>query len=80
MVPPERPPFSLCLPQTLSRWHKVANRAMLRLMGDLPKLIWCIVTGLFRSRAAFEAEIVALRHQLNVLQSKSAEAAGLQQF
>jgi hypothetical protein len=49
-------------------------------MGDLPKLIWCIVTGLFRSRAAFEAEIVALRHQLNVLQSKSAEAAGLQQF
>jgi transposase InsO family protein len=40
---------------------------MLRLMGDLLKLIWYFVIGLFRSRAALEAEIVALRHQLNVL-------------
>jgi len=36
---------------------------MLRLMGDLLKLIWRVVIGLFRSRAALEAEIVALRHQ-----------------
>jgi hypothetical protein len=40
-------------------------------MGDLLKLIWCIVTGVFRSRAALEAEIVALRHQLNVLKRKA---------
>jgi hypothetical protein len=35
-------------------------------MGDLHKLIWCFAIGLFRSRAALEAEIVALRHQLKV--------------
>jgi hypothetical protein len=40
---------------------------MLRLTGDLLKLIWWVITGFFRSRAALEAEIVALRHQLNVL-------------
>jgi hypothetical protein len=40
-------------------------------MGDLLKLIWCFVIGLFRSRAALEAEIVALRHQLNVLRRKA---------
>src|SRR5262245_35924594 len=44
---------------------------MLRLMGDLLKLIWCFVIGLFRSRDALEAEIVALRHQLNVLRRKA---------
>src|SRR5262249_19544087 len=44
---------------------------MLRLMGDLLKLIWCFAFGLFRSRAALEAEIVALRHQLNVLRRKA---------
>ena len=44
---------------------------MLRLMGDLLKLIWCFVIGLFRSRAALEAEIVALCHQLNVLRRKA---------
>jgi hypothetical protein len=44
---------------------------MLRLMGDLLKLIWCIVIGLFRSRAVREAEILTLRHQLDVLQRKA---------
>src|SRR5215472_5929096 len=44
---------------------------MLRLMGDLLKLIWCILARLFRSRVALEAEMVALRHQLNVLQRKA---------
>jgi hypothetical protein len=44
---------------------------MLRLMGDLLKLIWCFVIGLFQSRDALEAEIVALRHQLNVLRRKA---------
>jgi hypothetical protein len=44
---------------------------MLRLMRDLLKLIWCIVIGLVRSRASLEAEILALRHQLNVLKRKA---------
>jgi hypothetical protein len=40
-------------------------------MWDMFKLIWCIVIGLFRSRSSLEAEIVTLRHQLNVLQRKA---------
>jgi transposase InsO family protein len=41
-------------------------------MGDLCKLVWCAFAGLFRSRASLEAEILVLRHQLNVLRRKSA--------
>jgi transposase InsO family protein len=40
-------------------------------MSDFCRLIWCALIGLFRSRAALEAEILVLRHQLNVLQRKS---------
>ena len=40
-------------------------------MIDLLRLAWCLVTGLFRSRAALRAEIFILRHQLNVLRRKS---------
>src|SRR5512132_2808702 len=40
-------------------------------MNDLCRLIWCALTGLFRSRAALEADILVLRHQLNVLRRKS---------
>jgi transposase InsO family protein len=40
-------------------------------MGDLCRLIWCVVAGLFRSRAALQAEVLVLRHQLNVLRRKS---------
>jgi hypothetical protein len=36
-------------------------------MGDLCRLIWCAVAELFRSRAALHAEILILRHQLDVL-------------
>jgi hypothetical protein len=35
------------------------------------------LVGLFRSRAALEAEILVLRHQLNVLQRKSPKRATL---
>jgi transposase InsO family protein len=41
-------------------------------MGDLCKLVWCAFAGLFRSRTSLEAEILVLRHQLNVLRRKSA--------
>ena len=40
-------------------------------MSDLCRLMWCALIGLFRSRAALEAEILVLRHQLNVLRRKS---------
>jgi hypothetical protein len=35
--------------------------------GDICRLVWCALVGLFRSRALLEAEILLLRHQLNVL-------------
>jgi hypothetical protein len=40
-------------------------------MDDLLRLLWCLVTGLFRSRAALQAEILVFRHQVNVLRRKS---------
>ena len=40
-------------------------------MGNLSRLIWCIVAGLFRSRIALQTEILVLRQQLIVLQRKS---------
>ena len=42
-------------------------------MSDLCSLVWCALIGLFRSRAALEAEILVLRHQLNVLRRKSSK-------
>ena len=53
---------------------------MLRLMRDMLKLIWWAVIGLFRSRASLEAEIVALRHQLNVLRRKSTKRLAFSNF
>ena len=41
------------------------------LMRDVLKLIWWGLTGLLRSRASLEAEILVLRHQLNVLRRRS---------
>ena len=40
-------------------------------MVDLCRLIWCVMAGVFRSRVALHAEILVLRHQLNVLRRKS---------
>ena len=53
---------------------------MLRLMEDMLRLIWWVVIGLFRSRASLEAEIVALRHQLNVLRRKSPKRLAFSNF
>src|SRR5262249_19378179 len=44
---------------------------MLGPMRDLLKLIWWVVSGFFRSRFSLEAEILTLRHQLNVLRRKA---------
>ncbi len=46
-------------------------------MSDLCRLIWCALIGLFRSRAALEAEILVLRHQLNVMRRKSPKRVAL---
>src|SRR5437016_14612201 len=63
-----RPP----VPTANPRWLTVAaNRPIISGMGDLCRLIWCVMIGLFRSRAAVHAENIVLRHQLNVLQRKS---------
>jgi hypothetical protein len=35
---------------------------MLSFMGDILKLIWWAVIGVFRSRVSLEAEILTLRH------------------
>src|SRR3974390_3355831 len=40
-------------------------------MCNLCRLIWCGLIGLFRSRTSLETEILALRHQLNILQRRS---------
>jgi hypothetical protein len=42
-------------------------------MIDFLMLLTCVLTRLFRSRARLEAEILVLRHQLNILQRKSTE-------
>jgi hypothetical protein len=47
--------------------ESVDNRAM----GDLLKLDWYAVAGLFRSRAALQTEVLALRHRLNVLKRRA---------
>jgi hypothetical protein len=45
--------------------------------GDLFGLIRHAVIGLFRSRAALQAEILILRHQINILRRKSPKRVAL---
>ena len=40
-------------------------------------MIWCAVVGMFRSRVALQAEVLVLRHQLNVLRRKSPRRVAL---
>jgi hypothetical protein len=46
-------------------------------MSDLCRLIWCGLIGLFWPRAALQAEILVLRHQLNVLRRRSPKRVAL---
>jgi hypothetical protein len=55
----------------------LANRLTIVAMGDLCSLIWCAVVDLLRSRVALQAEILVLRHQLNVLRRKSPKGMAL---
>jgi hypothetical protein len=45
-------------------------------MRDACSLIWLALIGSFRSRASLQAEILTLRHQLNVLRRKSPQRLG----
>jgi hypothetical protein len=47
-------------------------------MIDLLNLLWGALTGQFRSRVSFEAEILVLRDQLDVLSRKPRPCAGFQ--
>src|SRR5216683_5601721 len=40
-------------------------------MKEACSLIWTVLIGLFRSRASLAAEILVLRHQINVLRRNS---------
>jgi hypothetical protein len=44
---------------------------LITVMADLWRLIWCAAVGFFRPRAALQAEILVLRHRLNVLRRRS---------
>jgi hypothetical protein len=46
-------------------------------MRDLFKLFWWALFGLFRSRAALQAEVLVLRHQLNILRRQYPKHATL---
>jgi len=45
-------------------------------MSDLCRLIWYALIGLFRPRTALQAEILVLRHQLNMLRRLPKEPEG----
>jgi hypothetical protein len=45
-------------------------------MRDVCSSIWLALIGLFRSRASLQADILTLRHQLNVLRRKSPQRLG----
>ncbi len=44
------------------------------------RLLWCALAGLFRPRASLEAEILVLRHQLNILRRRSPKRPVLSNF
>jgi hypothetical protein len=46
-------------------------------MSDVCGLIWRAVAGPFRSRTALQAEVLVLRHQLNVLHRSSRKRVAL---
>jgi transposase InsO family protein len=46
-------------------------------MSDLFRLIWYGLIGLFRSRTALEAEVLLLRHQLNILRRATPKRVAL---
>jgi len=58
-------------------WLAAADRVICCGMIDGLKLLACIVVSLFRSKGRLEAEIVILRHQLNILRRRKPSRARL---
>jgi hypothetical protein len=70
-MPPEVP-FDSCHCRKLNPASKHSRIGRCSwLMRDVCNLIWLALIGLFRSQASLQAEILTLRHQLNVLRRKS---------
>src|SRR5947209_12157151 len=70
-------PGSLWLPKIASGLAQMTRWAILRFgMIDLLKLLGGLLVGLFRSRAAREAEMAFLRQQLVVLQRSAPARSG----
>jgi hypothetical protein len=69
--------ISLSLPRTSSEWLAGADQVICCGMIDSLNLLACFVVSVFRSKGRLEAEIVILRHQLNVLRRRMPSRARL---
>jgi len=49
-------------------------------MVEFCRLIWCALVGFFQPRVSLQAEILVLRHQLNVLRRKSPKRSTFSKF
>lgn len=49
-------------------------------MVEFCRLIWCALVGFFRPRVSLQAEILVLRHQVNVLRRKSPRRSTFSNF
>ena len=49
-------------------------------MVEFCRLIWCVLVGFFRPRVSLQAEILVLRHQLNVVRRKSPKRSTFSKF
>src|SRR5260370_1134473 len=67
----------LAFPKTKSGWLAGVTRWIVRVRGDLWRLVGWVLMGLFPPRAALEAENLVLRHQLNVLRRKAPKRVAL---
>ena len=56
-------------PNPAGNWDRIAQ--CFGLMREACSLVWLALVGLFRSRASLEAEILILRHQLNIQRLQS---------
>jgi hypothetical protein len=68
------PPVPTANPKQLT---VTRDRLIIVAMGELFRLIWWAAVGLFRPRSALQAEILVLRHHLNVLRRRSPERAAV---
>ena len=70
----------LALTGNPKRLTSSANPLIVSPMGELFGFIWCAIAGLFQSRAALQAKILALRYQLNILHRRSSKRIALRRI